>query len=290
MLKNIKEPLLFPPNKPIFFLEYLSDDLNKLFPFLNSSFKINSVISLISMTFLIFFLNFAIYLLLFLTFNGESLDFSIPVKVLIDFGANVPFLIRKGELWRVFTANFLHLNFFHLFSNMSILLIIGSGMEKVIGKVNFLIVYISSGVIGFILSSLNYKFTSVGASGAVLGIMAIYLSYFLLNYREISEFPFVKFCFWIFIITLFASNIIFELIYWDVFDHFNHLGGFSNGFLLGNIILKPYVLSERKRKLKFFSCILFLFLFISNFILIIFLLILLKSNSKSTPHPFFSLL
>ena len=270
MLKNIKEPLLFSSNKPIFFLEFLSNDLNKLFPFLVNSFKIKSIISLTSMTFFIFFLNFAIYLFLLLCFNGEALDFSIPVKVLIDFGANVPFLIRKGELWRLFTANFLHLNFFHLFSNMSILLIIGSGMEKVIGKIHFLIVYISSGVLGFILSSLNYKFTSIGASGAVLGIMAIYLSYFLLNYREIAEFPFVKFCFWMFIITLISSNIIFELIYWDIFDHFNHLGGFSNGFLLGNIIIKPYVLSERKSKLKFLSCIMVLLLYISNFVLIIY--------------------
>jgi len=267
MAKNLQEPLLVSDIEQGISLQPICQDLAKIFPFLINSFNIRHVIQLNSLTFFISFLNFLIFFLLLFIYCENPLDLQLSVQILVDFGAKVPYFIRKGEVWRLLTANFLHLNFFHLFSNLTILILLGSGLEKVLGKLNFSILYLSSGVMGFLFSCLGYKYISVGASGAIFGILAVYLAYFLINYKELEQFPFIKFSFWLFIIGIFVSNLIFELIYWEIMDHFNHLGGFLNGFLLGITIIKPYIYTTLKKRLKIASFLSVLALFITTFII-----------------------
>lgn len=83
-------------------------------------------------------------------------------------------LVQK-EYTRFITSGFLHNSWMHLIFNMLALLIFGSSLEPVIGPLSFLLVYFGSLIGGGLLELLIHKghgdHTSVGASGAVNGII-----------------------------------------------------------------------------------------------------------------------
>ena len=63
----------------------------------------------------------------------------------------VPYIINRGEYYRLFTSMFMHFGFDHLANNMVMLLVIGWNLEGEIGKIKFLIIYFLSGLSGNIL-------------------------------------------------------------------------------------------------------------------------------------------
>ncbi len=81
--------------------------------------------------------------------------------------------IADGEWWRVVTGGFLHAGFIHLLLNMYVLYIAGSMLEPAIGTPRFLGIYfvgLLGGAVGALLVDPNA--TTVGASGAIFGLMA----------------------------------------------------------------------------------------------------------------------
>lgn len=89
---------------------------------------------------------------------------------------------------------FLHGDFMHLLGNMIFLIICGFAVEAAIGAWFFLALYLASGIAGglfFSLLDLQSETPLVGASGAISGVMAMYLAIFRL--RKIDFF------YWIFI-------------------------------------------------------------------------------------------
>lgn len=77
------------------------------------------------------------------------------------------------EIWRYFTASFIHVSFSHLISNMFALFVFGLILEGIIGSSNFLKLYFLSsfvGSIGFILLNKGAVY-GVGASAAITGII-----------------------------------------------------------------------------------------------------------------------
>lgn len=90
---------------------------------------------------------------------------------LIDFGARYSPLIWEGQHWRFLTAIFLHADPLHLFFNCACLLSIGRSMEVGLQTRNFLIIYFFSGLAGGLLSDAFGPDTSVGASGAIYGLL-----------------------------------------------------------------------------------------------------------------------
>jgi membrane associated rhomboid family serine protease len=89
-----------------------------------------------------------------------------------DGGTNGP-EIADGDWWRVLTGGFLHAGFIHLLLNMYVLYIAGSILEPGIGTPRFLGIYLVGllgGSLGAVLIDPNA--TTVGASGAIFGLMA----------------------------------------------------------------------------------------------------------------------
>ena len=91
-------------------------------------------------------------------------------------------LVKNGEIYRLITCGFLHADIIHLICNMYSLNIIGTQMESFIGKKKFLFVYLVSLVTGSLLSSIINIGWSVGASGAIFGLLGSLL-YFGYHYR-----------------------------------------------------------------------------------------------------------
>lgn len=80
--------------------------------------------------------------------------------------------VYEGEIWRLFTAMFLHVHIFHIALNMVFLLIYGLHTEEELGYVFYVTLYVLSGLAGNLLSlSLGPKVCTVGASGCVFGIL-----------------------------------------------------------------------------------------------------------------------
>ena len=85
-------------------------------------------------------------------------------------------VVEKHQYYRLFTSMFLHFGADHLLQNMLILLVIGCRLERITGKLSYLLIYIGAGLIGagtsiiFTLGN-NPNTVSAGASGAIFGVM-----------------------------------------------------------------------------------------------------------------------
>jgi membrane associated rhomboid family serine protease len=93
-----------------------------------------------------------------------TIDQSIRVAGLVKNAAHA------GEWWRLITATYLHGNLMHLYGNAFALLILGSTMETFVPRWHLPVVFAVSGITGSIASLFLLSATSVGASGAILGL------------------------------------------------------------------------------------------------------------------------
>lgn len=93
--------------------------------------------------------------------------------MLFAWGGNAASAVQAGEWWRLLTATFLHGGVIHLGLNMLALWTVGPLLERIYGRMQFLLIYLVSGLAGSLMS-LHYAAqtkVSVGASGAVFGIV-----------------------------------------------------------------------------------------------------------------------
>ena len=83
----------------------------------------------------------------------------------------------QNQYYRAFTAMWLHANFQHIFFNMISLLIVGPAVEVLLGKVRFVALYLIAGLGGSVGSYLlgPHNEYGLGASGAIIGVMAAYV-------------------------------------------------------------------------------------------------------------------
>jgi membrane associated rhomboid family serine protease len=98
----------------------------------------------------------------------------------------------------LFTAMFLHGSPLHLAGNMLFLWIFGDNVEEVLGTARYVVVYLACGLMGSILqiaASPNSLIPTLGASGAIAGLMGAYVIWFphnrvrVLVFRFITEMP-----------------------------------------------------------------------------------------------------
>ena len=137
----------------------------------------------------------------------------------------------------LFTSMFLHGSFLHLAGNMLALWIFGDNVEDYLGHFNYLFVYLASGVVGaltHILLNLNSRVPTIGASGAIAGVMG---AYFIL-------YPRARVLTWFFVFILWLPAWL-VLGYWFLVQFVTvsqiaqsgvavwaHLGGFAAGVIM----------------------------------------------------------
>jgi len=124
----------------------------------------------------------SVLLSLFLYGSWTSLT-STDIRVLILMGAKVNERLAAGELWRLVTPIFLHSGVMHLLFNLYALYILGPMLEGYIGHVRFLAVFLISGLYGTLFSYALSGPVSVGASGAIFGLLGA-IALFFLRYRD----------------------------------------------------------------------------------------------------------
>ncbi len=153
-----------------------------------------------------------------------SVIFGLYDDSIQNFAVYGPF-IRNGDYYRLLTGAFLHGDIFHLLFNCYALYIIGSQMESFLGKGKYLIVYLFSAVIASLTSITFNQGASVGASGAIFGLLGSML-YFGYHYRVYlgnvlkSQ-----------IIPLILLNLLIGFLGSGI-DNFAHIGGLIGGTLI----------------------------------------------------------
>lgn len=157
-------------------------------------------------------------------------------------GAMLSDAIQKGNYSQLFTAFFVHFSIRHLANNMFLLLIIGAMLEKHIGSIRFLLIYIVGGIGGNVVSAYwhvrqDVFVISAGASGAIFGIVGGFLMALILNKGRIEDMTVKK-------MAIFVALSLYQGFVNRGIDNAAHVGG----FLVGMIVSILCELTRRKPK------------------------------------------
>ena len=157
---------------------------------------------------------------------------------MLDCGAAyTPMIVQGGEYYRLFTCMFLHFGIEHLLNNMLVLFVLGSRLERVIGKIKFLLIYLLGGVLGNIISlylklhAQNFA-VSAGASGAVFAVMGAMIYIVIRNKGRLGDLSMRQ------ILIMAAFSLYFGFASTGV-DNTAHVAGMVSGFLLAVLLYHP---------------------------------------------------
>ncbi|MHC1743029.1 MAG: rhomboid family intramembrane serine protease [Syntrophobacteraceae bacterium] len=159
-----------------------------------------------------------------------------------------------GKLIPFFSSVFLHGGWLHLIGNMWILNVFGDNVESYLGHARYFVFYILSGILAgviHVLTSLGSTVPTIGASGAVAGVMGAYFVlyprarvltfvpiFFFFTLMELPAYVFLGFWFLLQFFSgtfsLLGGEHAFSGIAW-----WAHIGGFLGGIGLLKVLAPP---------------------------------------------------
>lgn len=169
----------------------------------------------------------------------ELLGGSTDSETLIQVGSTYGERILQGEIWRLFSAMFLHIGILHLLFNTVALFNLGRDMESRYGHRRFILIYLTSGYFGNLVSFMlrgPFEF-SAGASGAIFGLLGAELGFLLFHRRQLGVFgrdqqrQIVR----VLLINLGIGLLVFQI------NNAAHIGGFIAGLALGYLTAPRYL-------------------------------------------------
>jgi membrane associated rhomboid family serine protease len=149
----------------------------------------------------------------------------------------------------LFTAMFLHGSPLHLAGNMLYLWIFGDNVEEVLGTVRYVVVYLACGLVGSlcqIAANTESLIPTLGASGAIAGVMGMYVIWFphnrvrVLVFQFITEMP-----------ALFVIGIWIAIQLWEGYGAMGHTGDLGGVAYLAHVggaltgIFAAFLFSDR---------------------------------------------
>ncbi|WP_409069263.1 rhomboid family intramembrane serine protease [Clostridium caseinilyticum] len=170
-----------------------------------------------------------IFMYLITAFLSKNI-LSSNIGVLVFLGAKANSFINNGEYYRLITSMFLHGGLIHLALNMYALNSIGPLIENYFGKVKYLIIYFISGILSSYFSYLFSPSVSIGASGAIFGVLGATLIIAYKNRKRGGK-EFLNN-----IISVIVVNLILGFSIPNV-DNFGHIGGLIGGIIVTLILI-----------------------------------------------------
>lgn len=182
--------------------------------------------------------------------QGQFLSLKLG-NILDKFGMRPTKIINDYQLWRLITPIFLHLNLSHIVMNSFTLVFWGSMVEYFIEWKKCAIIYLFAGICGNMISAIfsSNTYVSVGASGAITGVIMALLGMYILAYKALGH-PALKkiremMCCMVMMVVMF--NFIFsglgsatnskEKVPTVQIDHYAHIGGGIGGALMALSIM-----------------------------------------------------
>jgi membrane associated rhomboid family serine protease len=132
---------------------------------------------LIALNCLVFFFEWQLDMHSHRALNSLLGQFGVIPRLEIGLLTGTPVFSPVGALLPIFTSMFLHGSLLHLLGNMWMLWIFGDNIEDYLGHFAYLVFYLLSGVaasLTHILFNASSLVPSIGASGAIAGVMGAY--------------------------------------------------------------------------------------------------------------------
>lgn len=144
--------------------------------------------------------------------------------------------VSEGEWYRIITSMFTHEEFFHLASNCYALFIYGMLLEPAIGKGRFLAVYFTGGLLGNALTFALMGNPSIGASGAIFGLLGAVIAIHFINPTAMSRAMTVNVVVSVALTTFYSIG--------GSINNLAHFGGLFGGYMM-MCILTGYRMRKR---------------------------------------------
>jgi rhomboid protease GluP len=178
--------------------------------------------------------------------QGLGVLFGFSGETLYRLGMGVPFRYDDFSWYRLVTAMYLHGGLIHIGLNMLAFMNIGPAVEQVYGSARYFFFYTVCGFVGALMSARFSVNPSVGASGAILGLVGLLIALTSrrggaymrdLRGRLISS-----------VISIFAIGLFVSGLHTDNWAHF---GGLAAGFLLGRVFPDREPADPRERNVAY---------------------------------------
>lgn len=155
-------------------------------------------------------------------------------KALLLWGADYGPLTFGGQYWRVLTCLFVHLNIFHLAGNMLLLWCLGEHLDRLMGRKQHLVIYLSTGAASSLTSMAWHPTTlKLGSSGAIFGQAGVLIALLALAKLNLPRRQTLGIVIWIALLTPFGLI----LGHFDkTTDYAAHLGGLVSGLAIGALL------------------------------------------------------
>lgn len=165
------------------------------------------------------------------------LSYFDPNQTLYNYGIEQGALIahNPAQVYRIFTAMFLHAGWAHIGLNMLSLYFIGVITERFFGTRKFLVIYFASGILaGAAQAVLTPSALTLGASGAIFGVFGALGAVALLQRRSGAPGGSSLLTQWVFFLVI---NLVFDLSATGI-ALYAHIGGLIVGILIGLYYLR----------------------------------------------------
>ncbi len=151
-------------------------------------------------------------------------------QVAADYGMWPAGIAVNDEWWRLLSAAFLHGSILHIAFNMYVLFALGPTLERVLGHVRYIVLYLVAAFGGAVVSyalAPDVRTVSVGASGAIFGLMgALVVAGRRLRY-DVTQ-----------VLILLGVNVVIGFVVPGV-DWRAHLGGLVTGAAVAAVMVLP---------------------------------------------------
>lgn len=155
--------------------------------------------------------------------------FDSDTRVLVLLGAKVNELIAQGQYFRLVSCMFLHGGIVHLGVNMYSLYAIGPMVERVYGRVKYLAIYFASGICSSMLSYIYSPSISIGASGAIFGLLGAVLVFAIKSKGKTGS-SFIRSILSVIFVNIFIGMTLPNI------DNFGHIGGLVGGMIIAFLL------------------------------------------------------
>ncbi|MEW9309428.1 rhomboid family intramembrane serine protease [Labrys neptuniae] len=157
-------------------------------------------------------------------------------------GGQVPFI--QGRVWTVFTAPYLHGSLPHLALNLFSLLQVMPMVERTYGRLRAFVIYAIGGIAGAVASVLWGEVFSLGASGAIFGLLGAIVLYGARRGDAFGRALMTNAAFWA------GLNFLYGLLNPGI-SNAGHFGGFLGGLAAAVLITRRIGPFQDPRRLAF---------------------------------------
>ncbi|MEI3646144.1 rhomboid family intramembrane serine protease [Lactococcus lactis subsp. lactis] len=157
-------------------------------------------------------------------------------------------LFDPSQMWRLFTALFIHIGWAHVLLNVATLFFIGRQIENVFGWLRFTLIYLLSGIFGnAMVFLLTPRVVSAGASTSIFGLFAavVGLAFF-------TKHPFLQQIGRMFTVLI-VANLVMNLFSVGNVSIWAHIGGAIGGLLLSAIFAPKAFIPSIPQQYRIFA-------------------------------------